>query len=61
MAYSSCPGRKVWKPDAQAWDQLFQLQRLVDQRVRIQFWNPVMYLLNEGDWLTRLKRGVSAW
>ena len=43
--------RAVWKPSAQAWDQLIQLQSFVGRRVRIQFWDPgTMYLLNEDEW-----------
>ena len=43
--------RAVWKPRAQAWDQLIQLQSFVGQRVRIQFWDPgTMYLLGEDEW-----------
>jgi hypothetical protein len=43
--------RADWKPDAQAWDQLIQLQNFVGRRVRIQFWDPgTMYLLNEDEW-----------
>ena len=43
--------RAAWKPDAQAWDQLIQLQALIGYRVRIQFWDGnTMYLLNEDEW-----------
>jgi hypothetical protein len=42
--------RAAWKPNAQAWDQLVQLQAFVGLRVRIQFWNPVMFMLNEDEW-----------
>jgi hypothetical protein len=43
--------RAAWKPNAQAWDQLIQLQTFAGRRVRIQFWDAsTMYLLNEDEW-----------
>jgi hypothetical protein len=42
--------RLAWNPDAEAWAQLIELQRVVGQRVRIQFWSPVMYLLADDEW-----------
>jgi hypothetical protein len=43
--------RANWKPNAQAWDQLIQLQTLVGRRVRIQFWDPLtMHTLAEDEW-----------
>jgi hypothetical protein len=43
--------RAEWRPGAQAWDQLIQLQSFVGQRVRIQFWDPrTMYALAEDEW-----------
>lgn len=41
--------RKNWKPSAEAWGQLRDLEDFIGQRVRIQFWDPIMSLLdNEG-------------
>lgn len=41
----------AWKPDAEAWDQLIQLQRCVGHTVRIQFFDPgTMFLLNDDEW-----------
>jgi hypothetical protein len=43
--------RVDWKPDAQAFDQLVQVQGFVGRRVRIQFWDPgTMFLLAEDEW-----------
>ena len=42
--------RAAWRPSVQAWDQLIQLQAFVGRRVRIQFWDPTMYLLAGDDW-----------
>jgi hypothetical protein len=42
--------RKNWRPGSAAWDQLLEVQQFIGRHVRIQFWNPVMYLLNEHEW-----------
>jgi len=43
--------RADWKPDAQAFAQLVQVQEFVGLRIRIQFWDPgTMYLLAEDEW-----------
>ncbi|MDP9226597.1 MAG: hypothetical protein M3P18_22705 [Actinomycetota bacterium] len=42
--------RAAWKPDAQAWEQLIQLQVFVGRRVKIQFWCGSMWLLAEEEW-----------
>jgi hypothetical protein len=42
--------RATWKPNAQAWDQLVQLQTFVGRLVRIQFWDSAMHLLAEDEW-----------
>lgn len=42
--------RTTWTPDADAWDQMLQLQQFVGQQVRVHFWDTVMYLLDDDDW-----------
>ena len=44
--------RAAWKPDADAWKQLIQLQSLIGKRVTIQFWSSSMWLLAEDEWPT---------
>ena len=39
--------RENWKPNAQAWGQLRDLEDFIGQRVRIQFWDPIMLLLDD--------------
>ena len=43
--------RANWMPDAEAWNQLLQLQSFVGRRIRIQFWDDgTMWLLAEDEW-----------
>lgn len=39
--------RAEWKPADEAWQQLRQLQEFVGQSVWIQFWNPIMFMLED--------------
>jgi hypothetical protein len=39
--------RENWAPNSEAWGQLRELERFVGQRVCIQFWDPIMLLLEE--------------
>jgi hypothetical protein len=39
--------RAEWKPSNEAWHQLRQLQEIVGQSVWIQFWNPIMFMLED--------------
>lgn len=39
--------RKAWTPSEAAWKQLRDLGSFIDCRVRIQFWDPIMYLLED--------------
>ena len=38
--------RKNWAPSSDAWGQLRALERFVAKRVCIQFWDPIMHLLD---------------
>jgi hypothetical protein len=41
--------RVSWAPSKEAWSQLRDLVQFIDRRVRLQFWDNIMYLLeNEG-------------
>lgn len=42
--------RANWKPDTDAWLQLIQLHAFVGKRVRIQFFDGTMYMLDEDEW-----------
>jgi len=39
--------RENWTPNSEAWIQLRDLERFIGQRVRIQFWDPIMFLLED--------------
>ena len=39
--------RADWKPSKEAMQQLEQLKIYIGCRVRIQFWDPIMYLLDD--------------
>ncbi len=39
--------RETWVPNGEAWNQLRHLERFIGQRVRIQFWDPIMFLLED--------------
>jgi hypothetical protein len=39
--------RENWIPSSEAWSQVRDLERFIGQRVRIQFWDPIMFLLEE--------------
>lgn len=39
--------RENWTPNSEAWSQLRDLERFIGQRVRIQFWDKIMFLLEE--------------
>ena len=39
--------RAEWKPSSEAWQQLVDLHALIGQHVRVQFWNPIMIMLEE--------------
>jgi hypothetical protein len=39
--------RETWAPSGEAWAQLRDLECFVSQRVRIQFWDPIMLLLED--------------
>jgi hypothetical protein len=39
--------RAEWKPSPEAWQQLLDLHALIGQHIRIQFWNPIMMMLDE--------------
>ena len=39
--------RENWTPNSEAWSQLRDLERFIGQRVRIQFWDPIMHLLED--------------
>ena len=39
--------RENWIPSSEAWSELRDLGRFIGQRVEIQFWDPIMVLLEE--------------
>ncbi len=39
--------RENWTPNSEAWSQLRDLERFIGQRVCIQFWDPIMFLLED--------------
>jgi hypothetical protein len=39
--------RAEWKPSNEAWHQLRRLQNFVGESVSIQFWNPIMFMLED--------------
>lgn len=39
--------RAQWKPSPEGWQLVEQLAYLVGSRIRIQFWSPVMFMLEE--------------
>ncbi len=39
--------RETWAPSKEAWSQLRDLEHFVGQRVRIQFWDRIMFLLED--------------
>jgi hypothetical protein len=39
--------RENWTPNSEAWSQLRDLERFIGQRVCMQFWDPIMFLLEE--------------
>jgi hypothetical protein len=39
--------RENWAPNSEAWSQLRDLERFIGQRVRIQFWDPIILLLED--------------
>ena len=39
--------RENWTPNSQAWSQIRGLERFIGQRVCIQFWDPIMLLLED--------------
>ena len=39
--------RENWTPNSGAWSQLRDLERFIGQRVRIQFWDPIMFMLDD--------------
>ena len=39
--------RESWTPNSEAWSQLRDLERFIGQRVCIQFWDPIMLLLED--------------
>ena len=39
--------RSVWKPSTEALNLFEQLKRYIGRRVYIQFWDPIMYMLDE--------------
>jgi hypothetical protein len=39
--------RENWAPNSEAWGQLRELERFVGQRVCIQFWDPIVLLLDD--------------
>jgi hypothetical protein len=39
--------RETWTPGQEAWNQLCDLGRFIGQRVRLQFWDRIMLLLEE--------------
>lgn len=41
----SVRARAAWRPDDEAWCQLISLQAFVGKHVRLQFWNPIMIML----------------
>lgn len=40
--------RSNWKPGDQAWQMLEDLKAFIGHRVIIQFWDPIMFMLDEG-------------
>lgn len=39
--------RKNWKPCPEAWSQLQDLEQFIEHRIRVQFWDPIMYMLED--------------
>jgi hypothetical protein len=39
--------RENWTPNSEAWSQLRDVEHFIGQRVRIQFWDPIMFLLED--------------
>jgi hypothetical protein len=39
--------RKIWKPKPEAWDQLQALGEFSGRRVQVEFWDPIMYVLED--------------
>jgi hypothetical protein len=39
--------RETWTPNSEAWGQLRDVERFIGQRVCIQFWDPIMFLLED--------------
>lgn len=39
--------RAQWKPSPEGWQLVEQLAYLIGSRIRIQFWSPVMFMLEE--------------
>ena len=39
--------RENWVPSEEAWGQLRELERFIGRRARIQFWDPIMFLLED--------------
>lgn len=39
--------RETWVPSDEAWIQLRDLEQFIDRRVRIQFWDPIMLMLED--------------
>src|SRR4051812_7324631 len=39
--------RETWKPSNEAWQQLVVLHEFIGKHVRLQFWNPIMIMLED--------------
>lgn len=39
--------RVSWAPSKEAWSQLRDLEQFIDRRVRLQFWDNIMHLLED--------------